>query len=234
MPVPRLVTRALLLLLVGVPATSMPSALSPDPGINRPYQDPDYELWVERFERPGREIYDQRREILMAVDPQPGMDIADIGAGTGLFTRLFAEAVGPTGSVFAVDIAEAFVRNIERTAVERGLANVVGVVNSQVDAGLPPESVDLVFICDTYHHFEQSLAMLRSLYRALRPGGRLILIDFERVPGRSTPWVLEHVRAGKEVFVAEIEGAGFHLVGEADILRDNYLIEFRKPAAAQD
>ncbi|MBK1700026.1 class I SAM-dependent methyltransferase [Thiococcus pfennigii] len=229
-PFPRLVTCALLLLSIGLSTAALPLAPSADPAINEPYQDPDYDRWVERFERPGREVYDRRQAILMAVDPQPGMDIADIGAGTGLFTRLFAEAVGPTGRVFAVDIAEGFVRNIERTAAERGLENVVGVVNSQVDTGLSPESVDLVFLCDTYHHFERPAAMLGSIHRALRPGGRLILVDYERIPGESPAWVMGHVRAGKEVFAEEIRQAGFVFDGEADLLREHYLLRFHKPA----
>ena len=85
-PFPRLVTCALLLLSIGLSTAALPLAPSADPAVNEPYQDPDYDRWVERFERPGREVYDRRQTILMAVDPQPGMDIADIGAGTGSST----------------------------------------------------------------------------------------------------------------------------------------------------
>jgi predicted methyltransferase len=202
-----------------------------NPAINRPYQDPDYQQWVDRFERPGREVFDYRRQILAAAGVSASMTVADVGAGTGLFTRLFAEAVGPGGKVYAVDISQGFIRNVLRTANEQGLANVEGIVNSQTSAALPAASVDLVFISDTYHHFEQPIAMMRSVFEALRPGGRLIIVDFERIPGRSSPWILRHVRAGKETFSREIESVGFQPMGEVPIMRRNYLLRFQKPAS---
>ena len=79
-----------------------------NPGINDHYRDADYRQWVEVFERPGREIFDRRFRIMAAVGARPGMVVADIGAGTGLFTRLFARAVGPGGRVLAVDISRNF------------------------------------------------------------------------------------------------------------------------------
>jgi len=224
----------LLMLPLGAAAETSQPIVGAEPGINRPFVDPEYGDWVDTFESPGREVYDYRREILAAADPQPGMDIADIGAGTGLFTRLFADAVGPSGQVFAVDIAADFVRTIERIAARQGLENIVGIVNSQGDSGLAPESVDLVFICDTYHHFEQPSAIMRSIYQALRPGGRLILVDFERIPGVSPPWIMRHVRAGKEVFAREIQAVGFALDDEVDIMQQNYLLRFHKPARATE
>jgi predicted methyltransferase len=200
------------------------------PAINRPYQDPDYQQWVDRFERPGREVFDYRMQILAAAGVSAGMTVADVGAGTGLFTRLFARAVEPGGKVYAVDISEDFIHNLLRTASEQGLTHVEGIVNSQTSAGLPAESVDLVFISDTYHHFEQPIAMMRSAFKALRPGGRLIVVDFERIAGRSSPWILDHVRAGKETFTREIESVGFRCLGEVPMMRDNYLLRFEKPS----
>lgn len=223
------IAAALLLALAAIPVHGQ--APGADPSINRPYQDPDYEQWVGRFERPGREVFDYRMQILEAADPRPGMTVADVGAGTGLFTRLFAEAVGPQGKVYAVDISEEFVRNVLRTAREQGLENVEGVVNTQDSAQLPEGVVDLVFVSDTYHHFERPLEMMRSIHGAMRPGGRLVVVDFERVPGRSSPWILSHVRAGKETFIDEIERVGFQLVDEVPMMRYNYLLRFEKPAS---
>jgi len=96
---------------------------------------------------------------------------------------------------------------------------------------VPTESVDLVFICDVYHHFEQAPHSLASILRALKPGGRLVLIDFERIPGKSREFILGHVRAGKETFRSEIEQAGFEYVDEVtiDAFEENYLLRFRKP-----
>lgn len=199
-----------------------------DPAINRPYIEPQHEEWVERFERPGRELYDRREEIVARLKLKPGMSVADVGAGTGLFARLFAQAVKP-GRVYAVDIAKNFVDTIVRDARARGLTNIVGVVNDQTGAGLPKASIDVAFLADTYHHFERPQAMLRSIHAALRPGGRLAVIDFKREPGKSSAWVMGHVRADQATVVKEIEAGGFELVREEDLLRENYFLVFSRP-----
>ena len=198
------------------------------PGINRHYENPRFEQWVRTFERPGREIYDRREAIAHAVGLRPGMVVADVGAGTGLFTLLFAPLVEPGGRVIAVDISEAFVSNILRRARAAGARNVQGVRSEATDVSLPPASVDLAFVCDTYHHFEYPQKMLASIHRALRPGGSMIVIDFRRIPGFSSPWVMQHVRAKKETVVAEIQAAGFQLTGEENLLRGNYFLRFAK------
>jgi predicted methyltransferase len=194
--------------------------------INRPFINPEFEIWQMRFERPGREVYDRRRQIVAATGVRPGMSVADVGAGTGLFTRLFSSAVGPTGKVYAVDISQVFVDNVLRLSAELGQDNVEGVVNQPDDAGLPPRSVDIAFICDTYHHFEHPAAMMGSLRRALKPGGSVVVIDFRKIPGFSTPWVMGHVRADQATVVKEMEAAGFRLVEDRDLLRTNYFLRF--------
>ena len=214
---------ALALLALGAQAQT-----GADPAINRPYAEPQYEEWVERFERPGRELYDKRDAIVARLQLKPGMAVADIGAGTGLFTRLFAQAVKP-GKVYAVDIAQNFVDSIVRDARARGLTNIVGVVNDQSGTRLPQASIDLAFLADTYHHFEQPQAMLRSIHAALRPRGRLAVIDFRREPGKSSAWVMGHVRADQATVIKEIEAAGFKFSGEAGLLRDNYFLVFSRP-----
>ena len=97
---------------------------------------------------------------------------------------------------------------------------------------LPPASVDVIFLCDAYHHFEYPRSMNRSMFRALRPGGTLVLIDFVRVPGKTPKWILEHVRAGQQEFTAELVAAGFVPVEEPSPvpqLKENYLVRFTKP-----
>jgi len=215
----------LVVLLVGNPAWAKDGA---DPAINRPYADPDYAQWVERFERPGREVYDRREAIVSASGVKPGMRIADVGAGTGLFTLLFARAVGPKGSVYAVDISPTFIDNIGQRAQREGFSNVTGIVSSQNNTKLPPSSVDLVFICDTYHHFEQPRVMLDSIHHGLRPGGTLVVIDFERIEGKSSSWVLGHVRAGKQAVIHEIEAAGFRLLADEKLLSENFYLRFER------
>lgn len=204
-----------------------------NPEINRAYQNPNIQEWVQRFETEGRDIYDKRQEIVEAAGVKPGMSVADVGAGTGLFTRLFSTKVGPTGKVIAVDISKPFIDNIVRTSKAQGLNNVTGIVNSQNDTKLKPNSVDVVFISDTYHHFENPTPIMQSIHRALRADGALVVIDFKRVEGKSSAWVMEHVRGGKEETIKEIEAMGFKLVEDKDFLSDNYFLKFRKITSPQ-
>jgi len=222
----------LAMLLLVAPALAQPAAPELPAGINDTFLDPDLDPaeFVGRFERDGREAYAARNAILDALQIAPGMQVADIGAGTGLFTVLFADSVGDEGWVYAVDIAPRLIEHIAHRADQAGLENITPVVCSQRSANLPPESIDLAFICDTYHHFEHPAETLRSIHQALRPGGRLVIVDFERIEGVSSDWILGHVRAGKEVFSAEIQSAGFRLEAEPVVegLEENYLRVFRK------
>lgn len=226
-------TFLLWLLVLGATATAQQTSVKP--GINDSFRNPDAKEFTERFEVESREVYALRQEIVAACEVKPGMTVADIGAGTGLFTRLFAEAVGADGKVLAVDIAQNFLDHIEKSSRESGLENIATVLASADSTGLAPSSVDLAFICDTYHHFEFPHKTMASLHRALKPGGRVILIDFRREPGQSTTWILEHVRAGQAVFESEIVAAGFTKVKEhADLLAENYFVVFEKSSAAGD
>jgi ubiquinone/menaquinone biosynthesis C-methylase UbiE len=205
---------------------------SVNPGINEPYLAPDVdaEFWAGRFEVESREIYASRSEIVRALGLRDGMAIADIGAGTGLFVGPFAREVGPAGRVYAVDIVPAFVKHIDQRARELGLPQVEARLCAQDDVQLPAGSIDIAFVCDVYHHFEFPRSSLESVHAALRPGGELVVIDFVRVPGVSREWILQHVRAGQEVFTSEIEAAGFELVEEVAVegLEENYFLRFRK------
>lgn len=200
------------------------------PGINDTFKDPDVEQFLGRFEVESREIYANRAKILEACELKSGQTVADIGAGTGLFTRLFAEAVGKEGHVIAVDIAQKFLDHIQKTCREAKIANVDTLLCQADSSNLPAQSVDVVFICDTYHHFEFPQKTMASIYQAVKPGGRLILIDFRRVEGKSTDWVMNHVRAGQDVFEEEISLAGFKKDHEkSELLPENYFVVFKKP-----
>lgn len=200
------------------------------PGINDSFKaiKDDVTPWVERFEREGREVYTHRQRIVEACGIEPGMEVADIGAGTGLFTALLAKAA-PQGTVYAVDIVPPFIANIARRMAEETITNVTPVLCTDKSTNLPPKSVDKVFLCDTYHHFEFPQSSLASIHQALRTGGELLLVEFHRIPGKSSDFILNHVRAGQEVFIKEIEAAGFEPVGEVvGFLEDNYFYRFRK------
>lgn len=199
------------------------------PGINDSFRDPDLKEFQGKFEIESREVFARRQEIVAACQLKPGLTVADIGAGTGLFTRMFSDAVGKDGRVLAVDISQKFLDHIQKTSREAGQQNVETLLCKADSTELPAESVDVAFICDTYHHFEFPLKTMASLHRALKPGGRVILIDFRRVPGKSTDWVLNHVRAGQEVFESEMVQSGFRKTREPEgLLRENYLVEFTK------
>jgi ubiquinone/menaquinone biosynthesis C-methylase UbiE len=199
------------------------------PGINRAYQGADFARWQGIFETEGREVYEQRHRIVDALDLQPGMAVADVGAGTGVFSVLMAEKVGPAGRVVAQDIAPEFVAGIARRAEAEKLPQLVALLGTERDAQLPANAFDLIFTSDTYHHFEYPQSMLASLRAALKPGGRLIVIDYERIPGRSSPWVMGHVRAGRETVTQVIIAAGFQPLRSHDFLRENYFLEYLKP-----
>ena len=230
----------LLVALVALAGATAPARVhaqedSAAPGINDAYlaQDLKVEEWVERFEGESREIFRLRREIVAALGLGPGKDVADVGAGTGLFVPLMAEVVGADGQVFAVDISPVFSVHLRNRAAEAGLGNVSVVLAQERSVTLAPDSVDVVFVCDVYHHFEYPQDSLASILRALRPGGHFVVIDFERIPGVSRDFVFDHVRAGKEVFTREITDAGFEAVEEVALegLEENYFLRFRKPAA---
>jgi ubiquinone/menaquinone biosynthesis C-methylase UbiE len=198
------------------------------PGINKSFEKPDVEQFVERFEREGREVYDHREEIIAACDLKRGMIVADVGSGTGLFTRMIAPQVGERGRVYAIDIAKEFVQHVEATCKEAGLTNVRGIVCKPDSVELPDNSIDLAFICDAYHHFEFPYKTMRSIFRALRPGGHVVLVEFHREKGTSSDWILNHVRANQKTFVSEIELAGLEVVDEKEFLKTSYWMRFRK------
>jgi ubiquinone/menaquinone biosynthesis C-methylase UbiE len=220
---------------IGARVHAQPAAQeqSVSPGVNKSFLSSDLDVtrWVATFEGESREIFAQRQAITEAVRLQPGMTVADIGAGTGLFMELFAQKIGPEGKLYAIDIAPKFVEHLRQRAATQRLTHVTAVLGQEDAVPLPADSLDAAFVCDTYHHFEYPNSVLASIHRALRPGGALILIDFERIPGQSRQWVLDHIRADKATVTKEIEAAGFRLVEEPPIagLKEHYFLRFAKP-----
>ncbi|MFO0806193.1 MAG: methyltransferase domain-containing protein [Gemmataceae bacterium] len=203
------------------------------PGINDPFKEPDVGKFAKTFEGESREVFLQREKVVKACGLKPGLVVADIGAGTGLYTRLFAKAVGADGQVFAVDIAPRFLEHIQKTSRDAGLKNVTPVLCNFDSVDLPANAVDVAFLCDTYHHFEFPEKTMLSLHRAIKPGGRLIVIDFQRIPGKTSEKMLSHVRAGQDIVEKEIASFGFKKLDEVkDLLAENYFVIYSKPAKA--
>ena len=195
--------------------------------------DADASQWTERFEHEGRAIYDKRFEILDAMNLKPGLNVADIGAGSGLFSRMVAARVAPGGTVYAVDIAKNMIDHIAKVAKEENIPNLKPVLGDPKSPKLAPNSVDVVFIIDSYHHFEYPTDMLAEINKALRPDGMLMLIDFKRIDGVSRDYILKMVRAGEGTFTDEFLNAGFDLVERRDdMFPDNYMLKFKHRAAA--
>jgi ubiquinone/menaquinone biosynthesis C-methylase UbiE len=202
-------------------------------GINDSFLDPEMKVedFIKRFEIESREVFACRQQILAAVQLEPGMSIADVGSGTGLYLGAFSHAVGSQGKVYAVDISPNFVKHLRSRAKQEKLDNVEVVLCSDHDVNLKPNSVERVFVCDVYHHFEYPASSLASIYAALRPGGQLILVDFHNdAEGERGAWLKNHVRAPKEVFKQEVIDAGFTFQEEVDIdgFKENYLLRFVK------
>lgn len=224
---------ALLLLALAACAAPAPvETASVKPGINDSFNSPDLNVaeYVTRFEAESREIARAAGALAAVCGIGPGDEVADVGAGTGLMLPIFSAAAGATGRVYAVDISDVFLAHLASRAAAEGWTNVELVKCGEKSSALPKRSVDVVFVCDTYHHFEYPQSTLASIRSALRPGGMLVVVDFERIEGVSSEWLLNHVRAGKEVFRAEIEAAGFTLIDEPELpgLEENYVLRFRR------
>jgi ubiquinone/menaquinone biosynthesis C-methylase UbiE len=238
----RLAALALALLLVACstpppqappPQAPAPQAPAPHEDINARFLDPDLDVaqYTETFESESRSVARRREAIADAAGLEPGMAVADIGAGTGLFLEPFAARVGPAGRIYAVELSPVFRGYLAERARRAGLADRVQIVAATATSSqLPEGSIDVAFVCDTYHHFAEPAPTLASLRSALRPGGALVIVDFDRIPGQTPEWVLEHVRAGKAEVIHEIEAAGFALERELLIegLEDNYVLRFRR------
>jgi len=178
---------------------------------------------------------DESQRILSALGIGAGMSVADVGAGEGRFTMDLAHKVGPTGRVFATEVEEADLEKIQAKVSAEDLANVELVLGDQLRTGLPDRCCDAILLRLVYHHFTDPAAMRLSLWRALRPGGRIAVIDVPPQPGwRKLEGVPE--RGGHGVPAAEVVAAmlgdGFEVVARLDAWPaedDSYCIVFRRP-----
>ncbi len=185
----------------------------------------DAEAWAARFEGAERDAWQRPDEVVEALGLATGMTVADIGSGTGYFSRRFAEAVGPGGTVYATDVEPEMGVYVRRRADEDGHANVIPVLASYDDPRLPDGAVDLVFVCNTWHHIQERVDYARRLAGDLAPGGRVAILDFFKRELPVGPDV-DHKLSAEEV-TDEFLAAGYRLAA-SDELPYQYLLVFER------
>ncbi len=191
-------------------------------GVHHRFQ--DIEHWVQVFESPDRDKWQKPDEVVKALALKPGETIVDLGAGTGYFTRRFAAAVAPTGRAIGLDVEPGMVEHMRDDARTRGLANYDAKLVKPDDPELAPASVDVVFLCDAYHHIENRSDYFRKVRAALKPGGRVVDVDFKKEPLPVGPPPAHKV--AREVVIEDMRRAGFKLAREHDFLPYQYFLEF--------
>lgn len=182
------------------------------------------EEWVKALENPERDAWQMPERVVEALSLSPGDAVADIGAGSGYFTVRFARAVGPQGTVIAADIDQGLIEYLGNRASKEGLENLKPLLGKPDDPLLPEASVDLIFICDVVHHIENRGSYYAKLARALRPGGRLAIVDFYKRELPVGPNVA--MKIAKPDMIAELDQAGFGLSKEFDFLPHQYFLIF--------
>jgi len=190
-----------------------------------PFDDAKY--WSSIFDDPARDVWQKPADVVAALGLRSGMVVADLGAGTGYFSRYLSAAVGERGTVFAVETEPNLVAHLRARAEREHTANVTPVLASFDDTRLPAASVDVVLIVDTYHHLDARLGYLTRLRRALKPHGRIAIVDWQATPLPVGP-PMEHKLAREQV-IAEMQAAGYRLVAAPPILPYQYVLVFEAP-----
>ena len=185
----------------------------------------DVAKWSAVFDDPARDAWQKPAALVGALGLAPGATVADVGAGTGYLTRYLSAAVGPTGTVLAVDTEPTLVAHLRERAEQEGLANVVPILASAANPRLPAHGVDLVLLLDTYHHIDDRLTYLRNLHAAMRPGGRVAVVDWKKEKLPVGPPAEHKLR--RELVVDEMRAAGWDLASEPDVLPYQYFLIFR-------
>jgi ubiquinone/menaquinone biosynthesis C-methylase UbiE len=191
------------------------------PAVKHRFDDIDH--WVKMFEDPERDIWQKPAEVVRAMKLRPGDIVADLGAGTGYFTRRFALAVAPSGKALGLDIEPNMVNYMNDDAKKLKLSNYEARIIKTDNPELPPQSVDVIFLCNTYHHIENRVEYFRNISKSLKPGGRVINVDFYKNTDFGPP--RKH-KIAREVVLKEMKTAGYHLIKSHDILPQQYFMEF--------
>jgi ubiquinone/menaquinone biosynthesis C-methylase UbiE len=183
---------------------------------------------LSALEGPDRELWQKPDQIMDALGIADGTVVADLGAGGGWFTVRLARRVGPQGLVYAEDIQEEMIESMERRLTREGLRNVRMVLGTPEDPKLPRGRLDAVLIVDAYYEVEQQepVELLRNVRAALKPHGRLGIVDFKKDGGGPGPLMEDRVDA--EVVIADAKAAGLRLISRETFLPYQFLLIFGK------
>jgi len=175
--------------------------------------------WVFGDEK--RDLWQKPDEVIRIIGLKPGQVVVDIGAGDGYFTRRFAKAVAPAGRSIGLEVKSDLVEKMSEDARKSGLANYEARLVDTDDPKLAPASIDVIFLCDTYHHIDSRVDYFRKARQALRPGGRLVILDMVRSKRNTDHSVI------REDVIEELQRAGYRLAKEYDLLKPRqYFFEF--------
>lgn len=172
----------------------------------------------------GRDSWQKPDEVVKSLKLKPGDVIADIGAGRGYFTRLFAQAVNPGGQAVGLEITSYNVDAMKRDADQLGLDTYKAVLVESDDPGFEPQSMDVVFLCNAYHHLSNRVNYFKKVSGGLKKDGRVVIVDFynRRMDVGPPP---SHTLA-KKVVLEEMKNAGYQLLSDRDFLEYQYYLEF--------
>jgi arsenite methyltransferase len=218
----RMTLRAGAAMLVVIPAVAQDQTPRSHEEMHRLHQDP--KAYIAMLEDPKRDEYQKPHEVMMALSLKPGETVADIGSGSGYFTLRIAAHVGDKGRVFAVDIDPELIRFLNRRIRDAGVRNVQTILAEPADPLLPDASVDRFVIVDTWHHIEKPLDYLALMRRMLKPGGQVVMIDFQKRELPLGPPMA--MKIAREDLVRQMEANGFHLVKEHTFLPYQYFLVF--------
>ena len=187
----------------------------------------DIQEYIHALERPGRDEYQQPDEVIKTLNVKPGMIVADIGAGSGYFTRRFAQDVGKTVKVIAVDVEQKMLDYNQAQLARLGNSSPTEFILAKSDdPSLPKKHVDLVFLCNVFHHLENQNSYFRKVKSALAQNGRVAIIDFYHDERSGKLGFSKHHLLSREMVIKELEQAGFHLLREHTFLPRQYFLEF--------
>jgi ubiquinone/menaquinone biosynthesis C-methylase UbiE len=177
------------------------------------------------LERPEREAEEAPTKAIAALQIRQGQVVADVGAGSGYYTMLLSAAVGPRGRVYATDIQPEMLAMIRKKIERKPVSNVELVLGTPTESRLPDGAIDLVLMVDVYHELARPQTFLQSLQRALKPGGRLVLIEFRKESDR-VPIREEHKMTVREARI-ELEAEGYRFDRVIGVLPWQHILIFR-------